>query len=195
MIYIRANNEDVIEIISHIEIEDYTCIVDSLPEDFGYYLSLGKYKANEQGIYVVDGWIDFTEAEKEERQLYLEQGKSWERGLTTIKQRTLTNLAIERDRRLENDFTWGGHVVKLSESNQKDYLAAFTMLNVVPSLIPSTPYTFKSHSVQYYMSDLDEVLQFTLHAFGFVNATMSEYRNELIRIEFLTDEELYNELK
>ena len=127
--------------------------------------------------------------------MYLEQGKSWERGLTTIKQRTLTNLAIERDRRLENDFSWGGHVVKLSESNQKDYLAAFTMLNAVPSLIPSTPYIFKSHSVQYYMSDLTEVLQFTLHAFGFVNATMSEYRNELIRIEFLTDEELYNELK
>jgi len=59
MIYIRANSEDLIEVISYQEPTTYTCTVESLPTDFYKYLSEGKYLANTSGIYVKAGWVDY----------------------------------------------------------------------------------------------------------------------------------------
>jgi len=59
MIYIRTNIENQIEIISNIPIEVYTCILEELPEDFYTYLSEGKYLANQNGLFIKEGWIDY----------------------------------------------------------------------------------------------------------------------------------------
>lgn len=59
MKYIRTNTEDVIEVISSVPIQVYTCIVEELPADIYTYLSEGKYLANQNGIYIKDGWIDY----------------------------------------------------------------------------------------------------------------------------------------
>jgi len=59
MVYIRANSEKIIEMISNISITTYTCIVEELPEDFYKYLSEGKYLADETGLLIKEGWIDY----------------------------------------------------------------------------------------------------------------------------------------
>jgi hypothetical protein len=59
MIYIRANIENQIEVISNEIIQVYTCIVNKLPTDFYIYLSEGKYLANQNGIYIKPNWIDY----------------------------------------------------------------------------------------------------------------------------------------
>ena len=40
------------------EIQDYTCIVDELPDDFYDTFWLGKYLANSEGIYLNETWVD-----------------------------------------------------------------------------------------------------------------------------------------
>ena len=59
MNYIRSNIEGIIEIISQILIDDYTCIIETLPEDFYKFLGDGKYIADENGLKIIDGWKDF----------------------------------------------------------------------------------------------------------------------------------------
>ena len=59
MNYIRSNN-GIIEIISQIEITDYTCLVEILPEDFYKYLGDGKYLADAKGLKIKEGWKDFN---------------------------------------------------------------------------------------------------------------------------------------
>lgn len=71
MYNIRANNEDTIELISVEPINNKTCSVDFLPDDFYFYLPFGKYKANNTGLYIVDGWVDFS---KEKIDYILEYG-------------------------------------------------------------------------------------------------------------------------
>ena len=60
MNYIRSNIEGIIEVISQIEISDYTCIIETLPDDFYKFLGDGKYIAHENGLKIIEGWKDFN---------------------------------------------------------------------------------------------------------------------------------------
>ena len=75
MIYIRAT-DGTIGIISQIPISNYTCILESLPEDFYYYLKYGKYLAYSDGLQIADGWKDFSDAKKERIELGIEVPQS-----------------------------------------------------------------------------------------------------------------------
>ena len=79
MKYIRANNEGIINLVTVEPINNATCTVDFLPDDFYVYLSEGKYRANENGIYIVDGWVDYTESEWIDRNNAIENGEVWVR--------------------------------------------------------------------------------------------------------------------
>lgn len=59
MKYIKSNNENQICIISYSPTIDYTCMVESLPEDFYKYIGEGKYLANANGIFIKSGWVDY----------------------------------------------------------------------------------------------------------------------------------------
>ena len=61
MINIRANNGDIIEVVSVEPITNCTATVEQLPDDFYEYFSLGKYFCNSYGLYIADGWRDYTE--------------------------------------------------------------------------------------------------------------------------------------
>lgn len=61
MIHIRADKDGKIEVISQLSIYDKTCEIDELPDDFMFYLKYGKYRANQDGLYIVDGWVDFPQ--------------------------------------------------------------------------------------------------------------------------------------
>jgi hypothetical protein len=63
MIYILSDNAGVICVISWQKPKAFTCEVESLPDDFMFYLSRGKYLANESGLYIADGWKDYTPEE------------------------------------------------------------------------------------------------------------------------------------
>jgi len=60
MNYIKSNNNSTIEIISQIQIDDYTCIIETLPEDFYKFLGDGKYIADANGLKIKEGWRDFN---------------------------------------------------------------------------------------------------------------------------------------
>lgn len=60
MNYIKAKENGEIQIISQIEIDDYTCKSELLPDDFNKYLLEGKYLANADGLYIKNGWFDFN---------------------------------------------------------------------------------------------------------------------------------------
>lgn len=80
MIYIRNNNKGIIDLISTEPNSGYICMVESLPDDFKYYLPFGKYTATEEGLIVSDGWVDFTNEEKEELATCVANGEEWVRG-------------------------------------------------------------------------------------------------------------------
>lgn len=100
----------------------------------------------------------------------------------------------ELNRALENDFTWGGHVVKLTESNQKDYLAGFTLANANPAMYIPMQYTFKDN-VKHIMATLEESTNFTTQAFYFVSVTLETYRTERDKVALMSDSELYDYVK
>lgn len=59
MINIRIDSNNRIIAIYSIEMQG--CItVDSLPDDFEKYLNEGKYLANETGLYIKPGWVDYN---------------------------------------------------------------------------------------------------------------------------------------
>jgi len=79
MIYIRSNNSDKIEVTSIEAFTNYTCTVETLPSDYYFYLSLGKYQANSEGLYIVEGWVDYSDYEKEALTQANSEGKEWKR--------------------------------------------------------------------------------------------------------------------
>lgn len=103
-------------------------------------------------------------------------------------------LLSELNRALENDFIWGGCVVKLSESNQKDYLASFSVATYTPEMFIPMEYTFKDN-VKYMMNTLDEIVQFTNKALQFVSKHLEIYRTEIDHIKPMNDSQLYDYLK
>lgn len=115
-----------------------------------------------------------------------------------IKSLYVNNCLVELNRALENDFTWpliDGHVVKLSQENQSDYVACENRLLNNPELLPYINYTFKDKSIKYYMSNIDEVKDFGKNAFLFVANQLSLYREKVLFCESLTNEDLYNFIK
>jgi len=63
MIYIQSNQNGIIGVISWEKPKTFTCEIEALPEDLMFYLSRGKYLANENGLYISDGWADYTPEE------------------------------------------------------------------------------------------------------------------------------------
>ena len=59
MNYIKTNINNKIEIISQIPINDHTCIVETLPNDFYKYIANSKYLANEEGLYIRENWFEY----------------------------------------------------------------------------------------------------------------------------------------
>lgn len=171
MINIRANENRIIEVVSIEELYNTTCTVDELPSDFYEKLNDGKYLANKDGIYINPS--------------YTEQ-------YDLIRKNLIQKALDELNYSLENEFSWADKIVKLSESNQKDYAAAFGLACVCPNeTIPMT-YTFKNN-IKHQMTTLDEIKQFTLMAFAFVSAKLEVYRTRVDEINNMTNQELENE--
>ena len=103
-------------------------------------------------------------------------------------------IITELNRSLENDFIWGGHVVKMSESNQKDYLASFCVATRRPDMLIPMEYTFKNN-IKYMMQTLDELESFTNLGLQFVSRCLDNYRSEKDNIDSMTDDQLYNYVK
>jgi len=57
--FIRADENGTIQVISVAEFDGYTCEVEQMPDDFNKYLKYNKYRANGEGLYISDGWVDF----------------------------------------------------------------------------------------------------------------------------------------
>ena len=100
-------------------------------------------------------------------------------------------LAIERDRALENDFFWAGKIVKLDESNQKDYSALYTLLSNNRGIIPFVDANFKNHT-SHFFADYDELNNFAISTLTFVNSCLTIYRDEYYKIKDMTNDEIYN---
>jgi hypothetical protein len=90
---------------------------------------------------------------------------------SNLQQSYIERLATELERALFNDFQWAGKVVKLSESNQKDYLAAYTLATLQPTLYIPFNYTFKDNA-KYVMSTIEEITDFTNQSAFFVSVTL-----------------------
>lgn len=103
-------------------------------------------------------------------------------------------LLTELNRALENDFLWAGHVVKMSESNQKDYLASFSVATYLPEKFIPLEYTFKDN-VKYVMQTLDELVYFTNKGLQFVSYHLEIFRAEKDVIKNMTNEQIYAHLK
>jgi len=114
--------------------------------------------------------------------------------ISSLRQTYLDSLLVELNRSLENDFMWAGHVVKLSESNQKDYLAGFTLATANPAMYIPMQYTFKDN-YKHLMATIEELTEFTNMAFYFVSVTLEAYRVERDNANSKTDLELYNYVK
>lgn len=99
-------------------------------------------------------------------------------------------LATERDRALENDFMWAGKVVKLDESNQKDYSALYTLLSNNRGMIPFVDANFKNHT-SHFFADYDELNNFAISILTFVNGCLTIYRDEYYKIKDMTNDEIY----
>ena len=63
MIYILSDKTGGICVISWEIPNSFTCEIESLPDDFIFYLSRGKYLANESGLYIADGWVEYPPEE------------------------------------------------------------------------------------------------------------------------------------
>ncbi len=61
---IRSNENNIIEIISIEEIANKTCTIEELPNDFYQTFWLGKYLANNRGVYLNPNWLDPLELYK-----------------------------------------------------------------------------------------------------------------------------------
>jgi hypothetical protein len=91
---------------------------------------------------------------------------------------------------LESDFTWEGYTVKLSESNQKDYLSAYTLaLNQPDTYIPFE-YTFKDNQ-KYTFDTMDEITSFTNSTMSFITTALEAYRTEKDTIDAMEDDAIY----
>lgn len=102
----------------------------------------------------------------------------------------IEQLMTERDRALENDFMWAGKVVKLDESNQKDYAALYTLLSNNRGMIPFVDANFKNHT-SHFFADYDELNNFAISTLTFVNSCLTIYRDEYYKIKDMTNDEIY----
>lgn len=112
-----------------------------------------------------------------------------------IKYKYESVLLVELNRSLENDFTWSGHTVKLSKENQSDYDAAESRFNKNPELISLVHYTFKDKSVKYYMRNLEEITAFSKASFLFVCECLTKYRDEILKIQDMSNVEIYEYIR
>ena len=106
----------------------------------------------------------------------------------------INKLAIERDRALENDFSWAGNVVKLDESNQKDYTALYALLSNNQAMIPFVDANFKDHA-SYFFADYEELNNFAIAILTFVNSVLGAYRDEAYLIQSMTNDQLYEHIQ
>lgn len=104
------------------------------------------------------------------------------------------HLALERDRVLENDFFWMGKCVKLSESNQRDYGIMYALLSNNKSIIPTFPCNFKNKT-EHFFADFDELNNFGIAVTMFVNEQLGIYREEIFKINNMSNTEIYEYLK
>lgn len=114
--------------------------------------------------------------------------------LTSLRQTYLENILVELNRALENDFTWGGHVVKMTESNQKDYLASAFVATRRPEVFIPMEYTFKDN-VKHLMETLEELENFTNLGLQFVSSCLETYRSEKDNVASMSDSQLYDYVK
>ena len=103
-------------------------------------------------------------------------------------------IATERDRALENDFLWAGNVVKLDESNQKDYTALYALLSNNQAMIPFVDANFKDHA-SYFFADYEELNNFAIAILTFVNSVLGAYRDEAYLIQSMTNDQLYEHIQ
>jgi len=132
--------------------------------------------------------ITYQETETEIKELYIVVAVD---GLADI---YINKLAIERDRALENDFSWAGNVVKLDESNQKDYTALYTLLSNNKEMTPFVDANFKNHT-SYFFADYAELNSFAIAILSFVNTTLATYRDEAYLVRSLTNDQIYEHIE
>jgi len=60
MNYIKSDNNDEIQVISQIPIDNPTCIINILPDDFYKYIGNSKYLANSEGLYIRENWFEYN---------------------------------------------------------------------------------------------------------------------------------------
>lgn len=113
---------------------------------------------------------------------------------TNLQYQYIERLSVELERALFNDFSWGGNVVKLNESNQKDYLAAYTLASMQPTIYIPFQYTFKDNA-KYVMPTIDEIIDFTNQSTMFVATKLEKFRTERDKALSMTNEELYDYLQ
>jgi len=56
MIYIKADENKEIQVISYETIDDPTCVLAEIPVDFSKYIAVGKYLADKDGLSIKEGW-------------------------------------------------------------------------------------------------------------------------------------------
>lgn len=112
----------------------------------------------------------------------------------TLRGDYLNMILVELNRALENDFTWGGHIVKMTESNQKDYLASAFVATRRPEMYIPMEYTFKDN-VKHLMETLEELENFTNLGLQFVSSCLETYRSEKDNVASMSDSQLYDYVK
>lgn len=114
--------------------------------------------------------------------------------LTSLRQIYLDNILNELNRSLENDFVWADKVVKMTESNQKDYLASAFVATRRPEVYIPMEYTFKDN-VKHLMETLEELENFTNLGLQFVSSCLETYRSEKDNVASMSDSQLYDYVK
>ncbi len=103
-------------------------------------------------------------------------------------------LSNERDNILECELSWAGKVVKLTPENQNDYGNLYAMLSNNKEIIPTFPVNFKNNT-PHTSADFDELNDFAVQITVFVNDQLKIYRDSLLAVEGMNNDEIYQYLK
>ena len=156
-------------------------------------LKLAGYKELEYSEYPILEWFENSEESYSENSdtIYVNYVIMPKQNLL---EDYMTIIITEMNRKLENDFYWADKCVKLSESNQRDYIGMYTLLSNNKDFIPTFPCTFKNNTLHYF-ADFDELNDFGLATTTFVNNILLVLREETYKIKNYSNDEMYEYLK